>query len=451
MNNIYFSSSPVFQSAVRIVEKLRAAGFDGYFVGGAVRDMLLGRTPKDIDIATSATPEQAAAIFPRHHKIGVSFGILMIVEDDIPFELATFREEREYADGRHPEVIKYTDNPELDAARRDFTINGMFYDPLADRILDFTGGQRDLEKGVVRTIGDAEQRFSEDYLRMLRAVRFTTRLGFELDREAADAIMKLKHNISSLSAERVRDELNLMLTGGAPAAAVRLLHQLGLLELVLPEVAAMDGVPQPEQFHPEGDVLIHTLLMLDHMPLPGIELAWSILLHDAGKPATLSIGEDGIEHFYRHEEASAAIAESCLTRLKFSRREIDTVVHAVKNHMRFAMVDKMRPPKVKRLIAEDDFPLQLELHRVDCISSHSKLGNYLLLLDTLHQSGGETALPEPLVNGRDLMAAGLKPGPQMGKILHQIAEMQLAGEIGTKAEAIVFALHCPPDLSVGEN
>ncbi|MFA6102068.1 MAG: CCA tRNA nucleotidyltransferase [Victivallaceae bacterium] len=445
MNNVFFSGSRVFQTAARIVDKLRTAGYAGYFVGGAVRDMLLGKTPKDIDIATSATPQQAAEIFPRHYKIGVAFGILMIVEDDIPFELATFREEREYADGRHPETVKYTDSPELDAARRDFTINGMFYDPAANRILDFTGGQRDLEKGVIKTIGNAEQRFSEDYLRMLRAVRFTTRLGFELDREAADAILKLKHNLNRLSAERVRDELNLMLTGGTPAAAIRLLHKLGLLELALPEVAALDGVTQPEQFHPEGDVLTHTLLMLDHMPLPGIELAWSILLHDAGKPSTYSVGEDRIEHFYRHEEASAVIAESCLNRLKFSRKIMDTVVHAVKNHMRFAMVDRMRPPKLKRLIAEEDFPLQLELHRIDCISSHSKLGNYLLLLDSLHQAGGETALPEPLVNGRDLMAAGLKPGPRMGKILRQIAEMQLAGEISTQEDAIAFARHFPPD------
>jgi poly(A) polymerase len=441
MNNVFSSGSQVFQAAVRIVDKLRAAGYAGYFVGGAVRDMLLGKAPKDIDIATSATPEQAAEIFPRHRNIGAEFGILMIVEDGIPFELATFREEREYADGRHPEVVKYAGSPELDAARRDFTINGMFYDPVADRILDFTGGQRDLEKGVIRTIGNAEQRFSEDYLRMLRAVRFTARLSFELDREAAGAILKLKRNLNRLPAERIRDELNLMLTGPAPAAAIRLLHKLGLLEMALPEVAALDGITQPEQFHPEGDVLTHTLLMLDHMALPGVELAWSILLHDAGKPSTHSIDESGAGHFYRHDEKSAEIAENCLSRLKFSRKEIDAVVHAVKNHMRFAMVDKMRPPKLKRLIAEEDFPLQLELHRIDCISSHSKLGNYLLLLDMLCQAGGETALPEPLVNGHDLMATGLKPGPQLGKILREIAEMQLAGEISTKENAIAFARH----------
>ncbi len=439
MNNLFFKNSRAFLAALRIVDKLRTAGHPGYFVGGAVRDMLLGKTPKDIDIATAATPEQAAQIFPHHHKIGAAFGILMIVEDDIAFELATFREECEYADGRHPEVIKYTDSPELDAARRDFTINGMFYDPLTDRILDFNGGQRDLAQGIIRTIGNAEQRFSEDYLRMLRAVRFTTRLGFELDQQVAAAILKLKHNICSLSAERIRDELNLMLTGRSPAAAIRLLHKLGLLELALPEVALMNGVTQPEQFHPEGDVLTHTLIMLEHMPLPRIELAWSILLHDAGKPATYSISEDGIEHFYRHEEESAIISEKCLSRLKFSRREIDTVVHAVKNHMRFAMVDKMRPAKLKRLMAEDDFPLQLELHRIDCISSHSKLGNYLMLLDILHKADGETALPKPLITGRDLIAIGLKPGPQLGKILHEIAEMQLAGEITTQADAIVFA------------
>ena len=441
MNIAFSSGNRVFQTAVRIVEKLRAAGYAGYFVGGAVRDMLLGKTPKDIDIATSATPEQAAVIFPRHHKIGAAFGILMIVEDDIPFELATFREEREYADGRHPETIKYTDRPELDAARRDFTINGMFYDPVADQILDFTGGRLDLEKGILRTIGNAEQRFSEDYLRMLRAVRFATRLGFQLEQDAADAILKLKHNVCCLSAERIREELNLMLTGGAPAGSIRLLHKLGLLELVLPEVAVMDGVKQPEQFHPEGDVLQHTLLMLEHMAMPGIELAWSILLHDVGKPATLTIGEDGVEHFYRHEEKSAEIAEACLARLKFSRKEIDSIVQAVKNHMRFAMVDRMRMPKLKRLIAEDNFPLQLELHRIDCISSHSKLGNYLLLLDMIQKTGGETALPPPLVNGRDLIAAGLKPGPAMGRILHEIAERQLTGEISSHEAAIAFAVN----------
>ncbi|MHB9137924.1 MAG: CCA tRNA nucleotidyltransferase [Victivallaceae bacterium] len=441
MNIAFYSGSRVFQTAVRIVEKLRAAGYAGYFVGGAVRDMLLGKIPKDIDIATSATPEQAAAIFPRHYMIGAAFGILMIVEDDIPFELAAFREEREYADGRHPDTIKYTDRPELDAARRDFTINGMFYDPVAGQILDFNGGRQDLEKGILRTIGNAEQRFSEDYLRMLRAVRFTSRLGFQLEQKAADAILKLRHNVNCLSAERIHEELNLMLTGSAPADSIRLLHRLGLLELILPEVAAMDGVTQPEKFHPEGDVLQHTLIMLDHMAMPGIELAWSILLHDAGKPATMTIGEDGVEHFYRHEEKSAEIAESCLVRLKFSRKEIDSIVQAVKNHMRFAMVDKMRMPKLKRLIAEDNFALQLELHRIDCISSHSKLGNYLMLLDMINEADGETALPKPLINGRDLVAAGIKPGPEMGKILREIAELQLTGEISTKEEAVTFAVN----------
>lgn len=431
----------MFKAAARIVDRLRSAGHAAYFVGGAVRDMLLGKAPYDIDIATAATPEQAGALFPHHHKVGAAFGILMVVEDEMPFEVATFREEREYADGRHPEVIKYAGEPELDAARRDFTINGMFFDPLTGRLLDFVGGRRDLAAGLVRTIGGARQRFTEDYLRMLRAVRFAAKLGFELDREAATAIAELKTNIRSLSAERVRDELNFMLTGGAPAPAIRQLHDLGLLELVLPEVAALDGVEQPAQFHPEGDVLTHTLLMLEHMALPEAALAWSILLHDAGKPATRAVGDDGIAHFYRHEEASATVAEHCLARLKFSRKEIEAVVHAVRNHMRFAAVDKMRQHKLRRLIAGEYFPLELELHRIDCIASHRKLGNYWLLLDALHQFGGETALPPPLITGRDLLAIGLPPGPVFSKILHAIADLQLAGEI-TSREAALDRARC---------
>jgi poly(A) polymerase len=398
--------------------------------------MLLGKTSEDIDIVTSAKPDEVVNIFPRSYEIGAAFGIINVVLNGIPFEVATFREERGYLDGRHPTEVKYTDNPETDALRRDFTINGMFYDPADDKIYDFVGGRNDLSRGIIRTIGKAEDRFSEDYLRILRAVRFCVRFGYELSEEIRPAVLKLVGNLNVLSAERIRDELNKMLTGPEPDRALKMMFEMGILEEVLPEVVAMSGVTQHPEYHPEGDVFEHTALMLSHMAFPDPEIAWAILLHDVGKPLTKTIGDDGIEHFYTHEQKSAELAEDILKRFRFPAKSITNIVHAVRQHMRYAHVQEMRPAKWKRLIAEETFPLELELHRADCISSHRIMSSFTFLLDRMNEMANEVKLPPPLVSGKDLIALGMKPGPAFGEILENIADLQLEGKITSREEAI---------------
>lgn len=419
---------------------MKHAGYSAYFAGGCVRDMLLGLDPDDIDIATSAKTGEILALFPHCHQIGAAFGIINVVMADHCFEVATFREEREYADGRHPEEITYTDDPELDARRRDFTINAMFFDPINERLLDFTNGQDDLSKRMLRTVGDPEMRFGEDFLRILRAVRFAVRFDLELSADIPIAIRDNLAGLRKLSVERIREELNKMLVGKKPDRALQMLADLGIMDEILPEISAMQGVEQPKEFHPEGDVFVHTVLMLRHMTWPSVELAWSILLHDVGKPSTFSIGEDGVEHFYCHEHESAKIAEEILLRFKFSRKEISNIVESVGNHMRFAHVSEMRKAKLKRLMASETFALQLELHRIDCISSHAKMDQYIFLLDKLGEEEEVVALPKPLINGHDLIELGISGGPVMGEILHRIADMQLEGELTTKEEALKEAM-----------
>lgn len=421
---------------MEIVRELKSRGFIAYFAGGVVRDMLLGKTSKDIDIVTSAKPDEIVRIFPRSYEIGAAFGIINVVVDGIPFEVATFREERGYLDGRHPTEVIFTDNPETDALRRDFTINGMFYDPADGKIYDFVGGRDDLSKGILRTIGKAEDRFSEDYLRILRAVRFCVRFGYELSEDIAPAVSKLVGNLSALSMERIRDELNKMLTGPEPDRALKMMLELGILKEILPEIAVMDGVTQHHEYHPEGDVFVHTSLMLSHMAFPDEELAWTVLLHDVGKPLTKSIGDDGVEHFYTHEQRGAELAEQILKRLRLPAKSIANIVHAVRQHMRYAHVQEMRPAKWKRLIAEETFPLELELHRIDCMSSHKFMSSFTFLLDKMHEQANEIKLPPPLVTGRDLIALGMKPGPEFGEILESIADLQLEGKITTREEAL---------------
>mgnify|MGYP001362874513 CR=1 FL=1 len=427
-----------YQSAAEIVAVLQAAEFKAFFVGGSVRDKLLGIVPKDIDIASNAKPEQVAAIFPDCKMVGACFGVSLVKHKSVSFEVAALRQERNYLDGRRPEEVTYTDDPETDACRRDFTINAMFYDPVADKVLDFFGGREDLKLGLVRTVGNPDERFSEDYLRMLRAVRFASRLNFDIEPETASAIKRHAAKTAKLAPERVKEELDRMLLGPAPSRAVKLLFELDILAAVLPEVAAMHGVEQPEEFHPEGDVLTHTLLMLDHMKLPTPALAWSILLHDVAKPATRFIDDDGRARFFGHEEQGAKMAEKIMLRLRHSGDLTDTVSHAVRNHMRFAHVDKMRTAKWRRLIGEENFATELELHRIDCMGSHGKIDNYLLLLDRLSEIGSEPELPRPFITGRDLIAAGLKPGPGFGKILNEITDLQLAGDLKTRDDALAY-------------
>lgn len=428
----------VFDAARQLTGLLQQTGYQAYFVGGAVRDLLMGAKPKDIDIVTDALPEQVTKLFTNTHPIGAAFGIITVVIDSYPFEVATMREERDYLDGRHPERITYTNQVELDAARRDFTVNGIFYDPHSEQLFDFHNGQLDLQHGILRTIGDANERFSEDYLRMLRAVRFANRFNFTLDHEIILAITILKINLKKLAPERIREELNGILTGQNPADGIRMLHKLGILNIILPEVALLDGVTQPEKYHPEGDVMVHTMIMLEHMQLPSLKLAWSILLHDIGKPQVKSIGDDGIEHFYRHEQVGAEITRKIMQRFKFSGKICAAVINAVKNHMKFAHVDKMRQAKWRRMIAEPEFPLELELHRIDCLSSHAMLGNYTIMLDRISEIAGEIELPPPLLTGIDLIKLGMSPGPAFKTVLTKITDLQLADKLISKAQAITY-------------
>lgn len=430
-----------YQSATEVVAALQSAGFQAYFVGGSVRDKLLGCTAKDIDIATSALPDQAAGIFPDCKMVGACFGVTLVKHNGISFEVATFRRERNYLDGRRPEEVSYTDDPEIDACRRDFTVNAMFYDPVKVQVLDFFEGRKDLDRGLIRTVGNPDERFSEDYLRMLRAVRFASRLNFEIEPETAAAIRRHAAKTANLAPERVKEELDRMLMGPFPSRAVKLLFDLNILEAILPEVAAMHGVDQPEEFHPEGDVLTHTLLMLDHMKLPSPALAWSILLHDVAKPPTRFVDEDGRIRFFGHEELGAEMAAKIMSRLRHSGDLTDAVSHAVRNHMRFAHVDKMRTAKWRRLIGEDNFATELELHRIDCIGSHGKIDNYLLLLDRLAEVGSEPKLPKPFINGRDLIDTGLKPGPNFSKILNEITDLQLSGDLKNREDAFDYLQH----------
>ena len=432
----FFSDSAVFRAASAAVKQLRSAGYQAYFAGGAVRDLLLGRTPSDIDIATSATPEQIHEVFPKTHDSGVSFGVVTVHSDGFLFETATFRKECGYSDGRHPGQTVYTDSPQEDVARRDFTINGMMLDPENGEILDFVGGLKDLKAGVIRTIGNGEERFREDALRILRAVRFHARYNFPMAPGTEAAAMILARNLKLLSAERIKCELEEMLTGPHPDIAFRSLQKIGALEIILPEVAAMDGVSQPPEFHPEGDVFEHTMIMLKMMAHPTPETAWSVLLHDVGKPATYKIHEDGKIHFYGHEAVGADMAETIMQRLRSSRELTEIVSSAVRDHMRFVGAEKMRRNTLRRLIAEKSFPATLEVMRVDCASCHGIMKDYLYLLDFVHELNGEPAVPQPLLTGKDLISLGYSAGPAMGRLLTELSDLQLEGTLQSREEAI---------------
>ena len=432
--------TPDFRVAKAVALKLAAAGFHALLVGGSVRDMLLGGVPHDFDLVTDATPEELAAVFPGECElVGASFGVSLVKRDGAALEVATAREERNYLDGRHPESVRYTRDFRVDVARRDFTINALMYDPVKGDVVDHVGGVADLEKGVIRCVGDARRRFGEDYLRMLRAVRFAGRFGFELSRETRAALDELSPKCAQLSGERVREEMSKILCTPRAADSLELMLDSGLLAAVLPEVAALAGVEQPPQFHPEGDVFTHTCLMLRHMVLPTPNLAWSVLLHDVGKKACFGRDETGRIRFFGHETVGAEIAAKILERLRFSIADRESIVAAIRNHMRFASVCGMKRSKLLRLLADDNFSLELELHRLDCISCHGKLDCFVYLLDQLRVTP-EPKLPAPLVLGRDLVAAGAKPSPRFGKVLHEIYERQLAGELTERDAALQAAL-----------
>ncbi|MHB1957425.1 MAG: CCA tRNA nucleotidyltransferase [Acidobacteriaceae bacterium] len=444
------SASARQQAAMHIVERLRAAGHIAYFAGGCVRDLLLGRDPSDFDVATSATPQQVLAMFPRTFAVGAQFGVVLVVDAcegaEILTEVATFRSDGAYSDGRRPDAVRYTDSAEQDVLRRDFTINGMLLDParlrtsgsVSNAVLDFVGGREDLQRGIVRAIGDPGQRFAEDKLRMLRAVRFAARFGFEIEANTLRAIRAAAREIDQVSCERVREELTRMLTEGAARRAFEMLEATGLLAEVLPEVARMAGVEQPPQYHPEGDVWIHTRMLLQQLP-PGCSatLAWGALLHDVGKPATFRIAPDRIR-FDGHVEVGVRMAEDICRRLRMSNGDTEQILALVANHMRFADVEKMRESTLKRFFRLHQFEEHLALHRMDCMASHRDLSLYRFALERYQTAAPEQIRPAPLMTGDDLIALGFRPGPEFRNMLTLVEDAQLEGRIDTREQALAM-------------
>ena len=469
---------PPRATAAEIVRHLQTAGFSAFWVGGCVRDYLLGREPGDYDIATSARPEQVEKLFKRTVAVGRKFGVMVVVENGRPFQVATFRAEADYRDGRHPEQVTFGD-AKADAQRRDFTVNGLFYDPVAEKLHDWVGGEKDLRAKIIRTIGSPEERFAEDHLRLLRAVRFAAQLGFEIEPQTFAAIGALAPKIELISAERIRDELiklfsppswssSFSLSGNtlkrelqpfatgacgadgahgvtrltsSAARGLVLLRDSGLLPGVLPELVATVACEQSPDFHPEGTVFEHIRLMLEKMP-PGAHpsLPWAVILHDIAKPATVERDPvTGKIHFYGHEKVGAALAERILQRLRFPKKQTDEIVACVRQHMQFKDVKQMRKATLRRLLLRETFPLELELHRLDCLGSHGALDHYDFLVQQAAELEKQPAIRPPLLTGDDLIALGVKPGPAMGALLAEIREKQLQDELKTPRQARAWA------------
>jgi poly(A) polymerase len=443
-------ASPAGQFAVHIVRRLSEAGHRALLAGGCVRDRLLGREPKDYDVATAAHPEQVRALFPHSLEIGAAFGVICVLgerpspdQPPLQVEVATFRRDGGYVDGRHPDGVEFVYEVE-DVKRRDFTVNGLLYDPLRDEVLDYVGGHKDLASRSIRAIGDPRRRFREDRLRMLRAPRFAAALDFRIDGLTASAIRKEAPHIHEVSAERIREELSKMLAGPRPRHAMELLKSLRLLKEILPEVDAMAGVEQSPRFHPEGDVWAHTLTLLDELDGAPLTLAWAALLHDVGKPPTFVRGHDRIR-FNDHERVGATMTEAVLRRLKYPREVIERVMDLVAQHMVFKDVKRMRPAKLKCFLRRPHFEEHLELHRLDCLASHGNLDAHAFCRQQLATLPDEKLRPPPLIDGEDLKRLGLVPGPLFKQILKEVEEAQLEGrlESGEAALEYVRARYAP--------
>jgi putative nucleotidyltransferase with HDIG domain len=420
--------------AAAIVRRLRCAGHEAFWVGGCVRDLLRGVAPKDFDIGTSARPEEVQALFSRTAPVGVRFGVVIVIEGGRPYEVATFRTESGHDDGRHPSRVAFA-TAEEDVRRRDFTVNGLLMDPETGRVIDYVEGRRDIERRLIRTIGDPDERFAEDRLRMLRAVRFAAALDFAIAEETFAAVRRRASDIRGISAERIREELSRTLTSGGARRGMELLAESGLLDVLLPEVSILRGVDQPPVFHPEGDVWEHTLRMLALLPGGAdLRLAWAALLHDVGKAETRFEDAAGV-HFYGHVRRGEEIAAEILPRLRFSGEETETILTLIRQHMLFMNVREMRPNRLKRFLRAPDFPLHLELHRLDCLGSHGLLDNYEFCRAKLTEYSAEELRPTPLLTGEDLIGMGYKPGPVFKEILRAVEDAQLAGEVVTREEA----------------
>jgi len=426
----------MLKAARRIVEKLRLHGHEAFFAGGYVRDILLRRKPGDIDIATSAPPEEVLRIFPRSIRIGARFGVVQVRAYRCAFDVATFRSEGPYQDGRHPSHVVFTGSKQ-DALRRDFTINGLFFDPIAGRLIDHVGGAADLRRGILRTIGTPMERFREDKLRMLRAVRFACALHFKIAEKTREAICRLAPAILEVSWERIRDELLRILTGPTPGRGLDLLRDMGLLSYILPEVEAMGGVSQPEAFHPEGDVYVHTRRTLELLKKPSPVLALAAMLHDVGKPLTASFRGDRIR-FNRHAEVGAHLADTICRRLRMSNDETARVVDLVRRHLDFLNIRVMRRSTLQRFLSMPYFEDHLALHRADCLSSHGDLDTYRFALQRYQEWKSAPPLPTRLITGRDLIGMGYPPGPEFGKILLAIENLQMDDPALTRDTALEY-------------
>ena len=457
------------QFAIEVVRALRGRDFQAYLCGGCVRDLLLGREPADYDVTTDATPEQVMRIFPQTYAVGAQFGVVLVpilkvenaeqlelrmapeasaadaAPEDVAanskasvIEVATFRSDVSYSDGRHPDAVRFSKDPREDVQRRDFTINGLLMDPISGEVLDYVGGRQDLQAHVLRTIGEPSHRFAEDKLRMLRAVRFASRFEYQMDAATFAAIRQMAHEIHQVSRERVRDELTKMLTEGHARSALLLLDESGLLIEVLPEISAMQGVEQPPQYHPEGDVYVHTLLLLEKLPHPcPPTLAWGALLHDVGKPPTFRVAPDRIR-FDGHVEIGVKMAEAICRRLRFSNDDTEQILALVNNHMRFAHVGQMKESTLKKFLRMPKFEEHLDLHRMDCQASHGDLTLYEFAKEKLASIPIEEMCPAPLVNGDDLIAAGYAPGPGFKEILSLVEDAQLEGRLRSKQDAMAW-------------
>jgi poly(A) polymerase len=448
-----FPATPQFEAALGIVKTLRERGHQAYLAGGCVRDLLLGRSPSDYDVATSATPDLVLDMFPRTFAVGAHFGVVLVAPENseakFVTEVATFRSDGAYSDGRHPDAVRYTASAEEDVKRRDFTVNGVLLDPLRvsgtdapgdhdlrAAVLDFVGGVGDLDAGILRAIGRAELRFEEDRLRMLRAVRFAARFGFELEASTLLAVRSLAPRIHSVSRERVRDELTKMLTEGRARRAFELLDETALLKEVLPEIDRMKGVEQPPQYHPEGDVWTHTLMLLDQLePDCSMTLAWGALLHDVGKPPTFRVAPDRIR-FDGHVEVGVAMAAEICRRFRFSNEESRQILALVQNHMRFADAEHMKTSTLKRFFRLESFDEHLALHRMDATASNHDLRYWQFVRDRWQSMPEETVRPHPLITGRELIAAGYRPGAQFKEMLRAAEDAQLEGAVETAEEAL---------------
>lgn len=430
------STAPKAKLAYQIASRLKEQHFTALYAGGCVRDFFMHHEPRDIDIATTATPDDIERIFSHTVPVGRQFGVMIVLEEDIPFEVATFRCEGGYVDGRHPSRVEFS-VPEEDAKRRDFTVNGLFYDPFQKKILDFVGGEEDLKRKLIRAIGDPEQRFEEDKLRLLRAVRFAANLNFEIEEKTWRAVCSKASLITQVSAERIRDELIKIFTRPGAAKGFDLLSSSGLMKFLLPEIEAMKGVQQQPEFHPEGDVFIHTRLLLEKLTDPSLTLAFGALFHDVGKPKTFEV-RNGKITFYQHAPLGAEMTRQIMKRLRFSNDQIRDVAECVENHMKFADVQKMRSGKLKLFVSRPTFMEELELHRIDCQSSHGMLGNFQFLKKKLDEYSVQDLKPKPLINGHDLLEIGMKPGPKMKVILEGIYELQLEGKFHDKTQVLDY-------------